>query len=463
MKQPRVGLLPMYVKLYDESMPELRGELEPFVNDVAQAIRTEGIEVLVAKTSRISEEFETELREFKEADVDAVVTLHLAYSPSLESFGPLRDAGIPIVVLDTTPADSFTPRSDPSELMANHGIHGVQDLCNLLTRERIPFSVHAGQIADKEMMARLASTIRGAQVATALEHAHVAQIGPPFEGMGDFRVDSDELASQFGITVIPFDETALPVSEVSASQVSNELDYDRRRFLIDASVTHQEHELSTRTGLAIRSWLTDQNVTAFTLNFTSTSAESPYLPVMPFMECSKAMERGIGYAGEGDVLTAAWVGALLGTFPETTFTEMFCPDWSGNSVFLSHMGEFNYRVAAEPPILRKLSFPYTSASDPIVGFGTLRPGRATLANLSPGPGGGYRIILTSGEMLPVAGPNSLETLLNGWFKPDTPLPEFLERFSEMGGIHHSALIYGEEATEVVRAAGRFLSVETVTI
>jgi len=34
------------------------------------------------------------------------------------------------------------------------------------------------------------------------------------------------------------------------------------------------------------------------------------------------MSRGIGYAGEGDVLTAALTGALLSVYPDTSFTEV---------------------------------------------------------------------------------------------------------------------------------------------
>jgi hypothetical protein len=44
------------------------------------------------------------------------------------------------------------------------------------------------------------------------------------------------------------------------------------------------------------------------LTVTCLGATAP--PVMPFLEFSKAMERGIGYAGEGDALTAVLVGAL---------------------------------------------------------------------------------------------------------------------------------------------------------
>ena len=59
----------------------------------------------------------------------------------LEQLGadhPVSDAlagtDLPIVVLDTTPGYAFGPTTDPAEIMYNHGIHGVQDMCNLLIR-----------------------------------------------------------------------------------------------------------------------------------------------------------------------------------------------------------------------------------------------------------------------------------------------------------------------------------------
>jgi L-arabinose isomerase len=46
-------------------------------------------------------------------------------------------------------------------------------------------------------------------------------------------------------------------------------------------------------------------MTAQTIKFGDIKGD-PGLPVMPFLEASKAMARGIGYGGEGDVLTAAF-------------------------------------------------------------------------------------------------------------------------------------------------------------
>ena len=40
---------------------------------------------------------------FNDADVDAVITQHLAYSPSLESIDALMTIKAPLIVFDTTP------------------------------------------------------------------------------------------------------------------------------------------------------------------------------------------------------------------------------------------------------------------------------------------------------------------------------------------------------------------------
>ena len=97
-------------------------------------------------------------------------------------------------------------------------------------------------------------------------------------------------------------------------------------------------------------WMEKEKLAAFTVNFLEIEKDCG-LPVMPFLEAGKAMSRGIGYAGEGDILTASLVGALASVYPGTSFTEMFCPDWRDNTVFLSHMGEINVDIAAEKPVL----------------------------------------------------------------------------------------------------------------
>jgi L-arabinose isomerase len=174
------------------------------------------------------------------------------------------------------------------------------------------------------------------------------------------------------------------------------------------------------------------------------------VPTVPFLEASKAMARGVGYAGEGDLLTAALVGALASAYPDTTFTEMFCPDWQGNSIFLSHMGEMNLRLVGGVPQLRLKPFPFTSAQAPVVAVGGFRGGQMVIVNLAPGPGERYALVVAPGEMLHLDGENKMADSVHGWFQPPMRLADFLAGYSRAGGTHHSALVYGASGDEIAR-------------
>ncbi len=176
--------------------------------------------------------------------------------------------------------------------------------------------------------------------------------------------------------------------------------------------------------------------------------EERILPTVPFLEASKAMERGMGYAGEGDVLTAALVGSLIAVYPETTFTEMICPDWEKDHIFLSHMGEVNFRTLSESPRLIACGFPFTKVLAPVIGVGRYRAGTALLLNLSPTGDGGYRLIAAPVAVLNVEGDDRWSESVHGWFKSSLPIADFLSDYSRLGGTHHLAMAYGATLREV---------------
>lgn len=464
MRNPKVGLLPLYVELYDSSLPELRPRIEGYLSEILVALEDSGLEVVTAPVCRLEGEISSAVGRFEDEEADAIVTLHLAYSPSLEAERVLARTSLPLIMLDSTPAPSFNGGTDSSELMFNHGIHGVQDLCNRLVRREKPFVLHAGHHVESDVLLRLKQSARAAMLAKELRSSRVGLVGTSFPGMGDFLVEFAELRDELGVTVVAMDEEAPRPSDVPAADVIAEMELDQTLFEISEGLSRSTHEDSTRTGLALRSWIERESLTALSINFMASSKSHEQLPVMPFVECSKAMSRGIGYAGEGDVLTAAWVGALLQVFPETTFTEMFCPDWSGESVFLSHMGEFNYRIAHGRPRLTTLDFPYTDADDPTVALGTFQEGAAILANLAPYGSGRYGLTLATGRMRVPEGENRLATLINGWFVPDSGLVPFLEAFSQRGATHHSALIYAEPSdVQILVSLARFLSCDVEVV
>ena len=448
----KIGLLPLYIALYDDISPQSRPRLEAFYKKIVKAFKEREMEVVETEDfCRLKPEFEKAVKTFEEEQVDVIVTLHMAYSPSLESIEALAGTKLPIVVLDTTETLEFTQNQDQGEVMFNHGIHGVMDMCSMLKRYGKPFAIAAGHYKESDCIDEVCGYVRAAVAASALKDAKVGLVGGAFEGMGDFAVEPEELRERFGIIVESLTPDVLTEYEpkVTKENLERELADNQARFEFHESVVQEDYEKSVTTGLALRACIEDRGYTAFSANFRTVDA-------MPFIECCKAMERGIGYAGEGDGLTAAFTGALMTAYPETNFVEIFCPDWKNNTVFLSHMAEINYRIADGKP----LASPKPGTTN-YAGYARMKGGKGVYVNISRGKDD-YQLMLCPAEMLSYK-TDKFPQRIRGWMRPTgKTTAEFLAAHSKCGATHHSIFVYGATVEELAYF-GELLSMDTVVI
>lgn len=455
----KIGFLPLYIKLYDD-IEYNRSGLEAFYNKSAALFEEKGIKVVTADFCRIKPEFDKAVADFEKAEVDAIVTWHAAYSPSLESIEALTKTNLPIIVFDSTPTLDFAPTQNPDEIMPNHGIHGVMDMCSMLTRYGKPYAIAAGHIDDSDVIDRVCGFVRAAVAAKALSNMKVGLFGGAFDGMGDFSVDPAELKTRFGICVedVDLDFVEKVKNSVTDNEIAAEAKADRERFVFDDNIVEEEYLAYLRSCIALRKCIKECGYNAFSANFLNVRK----LGTMPFTECCKEMENGIGYAGEGDALTAAFTGAFLSAYPETNFVEIFCPDWKNNYVFMSHMGECNYRVAAEKPLLSRTGSTFVDGSMPYAGYCRMKAGDGVYINVSRDKDE-YKLLITPAKMLPAETDNFTHSM-RGWMQPENcaSTAEFLEKLSENGATHHSTFVYGAKASEI-EFFGKLLSMKIVSI
>lgn len=449
MKKSTAGLLPFYLELYDKVRPENRKEVEDFLKKIKGELEKSGLEIITAPVCRIENEFAKAVKKFEKKSVDAIITLHLAYSPSLESFDILAKTSLPLIILDTTPDFDFGFGTDPSKIMANHGIHGVQDLCNMLIRKGKPFIIEAGHWQKSDILKRIANDLNVCIATNAMKTSKVGIIGKPFKGMGDFTIPFSDLKKQIGVDVIQGSPAEFKAIKTEDSEIKKEIALYKKAFksgkFLDKCI-----EETARTSLTVRKWIEKEKLSAFTFNFLDIDDKCG-LGTVPFLEASQAMSRGIGYAGEGDVLTAAFVRSLMKIFPETSFAEMFCPDWKGNRIFLSHMGEVNAAIIDGKPELLEKDFPFIkSRIAPALAQGCMKDGKAALVNLAPGPDGKFKVIVCRGQMRSPL--KSKMSGIRGWFEPEIPVDELLEKYSRNGGTHHLALVYGADVKLIEKYA-----------
>ncbi len=444
----KIGLLPLYLKLYDDTSPSARDNVELFYRTITEAFIQREVKVVTSKICRVRDEFSEALDRFADSGVDAVVTIHLAYSPSLEVIEPLAASRLPIVILDTTPDFHFGPDQTMDRITFNHGIHGVQDLCSMLVRNQRQFFIEAGHWEHSDVIDRVLGHVRAAAAAHSLRNMKIGLIGEPFAGMGDFQVDFRVLRERIGVQVVPFGNRELCEAD---GQV---LEKEARHVMGTGDLSEVPADIlnaNLRILHTIRSWMQEEGLSGFTCNFLQVTRDMPINRV-PFLAASVAMYEGYGYAGEGDILTTALVSALLKLNMQTSFAEMFCPDWANNQIFLSHMGEVNPRVCRPVPRYAVKEYRYSDADEPVYAVGQFQSGTAVLVNLVPLADEKFRLVLA-----PVTAESyensSFSGSVHGWIRPESGnIREFLECYSILGGTHHSALVYGEDI-RVLRTFG----------
>lgn len=449
MDKIKIGFLPLYIKLYDDTCPALREKLEKFYEEAARLLEQKGLEVCRTPFCRVAQEFQDAVQAYEAAGADCIVTLHMAYSPSLEAAKALTGTQLPIVVMDTTMTYAFGPDQDPDEIDYNHGIHGVMDLCNLLKRAGKEYAIAVGHYQESGVIGETAQLVRAAAAARSVRGSRVGVFGGGFDGMGDFAISAAELKTRFGVECIEADaeQMRLLTQSISAEEIAAEQAYDREHFSFPEPIDGEIYALNIRACLAIRKWIETEQLDAFSVNFLK-ACPAYGIDTMPFLETCKAMARGIGYAGEGDAMDAVFVSALIRAFGDVSFVEIFCPDWQGDRIFISHMGEMNYRVAYETPEIRMRKSNYTDSVMPMAGYACYRPGNAVYANIYR-DADGFCLLASAVEMQEVQDDQNFSGTIRGWMKPHMPVKAFLKKLSEHGATHHSLLLYDAKPEQLL--------------
>ena len=458
MKKIKIGFLPLYIQLYDDCKLELRERLTAFYESIAKNFEEDGFDVVRTPILTLKDQFEKAIKGYEDAGCDCIVTWHAAYSPSLESSDALAKTALPIVVLDTTDTYEF---SSPDDINFCHGIHGVMDMTNLLKRNGKKYAIAAGFYPGSDVVARAEGYVRAAVAATSLKGTKTGTIGGSFEGMGDFLVSNEELEASFGASIVVSAKEELDALRASLSEdeIKAEMEKDLARFVLPQPLDPASHRRTVADCLAVRHWIEKHGLSAFTVNFTKIGPDYG-MNIMPFMEACKEMEAGIGYAGEGDVLTATVTGALIRGFETASFVEIFCPDWKNDLILISHMGEYNLALTAKPSEMQEIDFVFGHAENPVVTYGLYKPGDAVFVNVYRDDKG-FRMLLSPVTMVNKETDEFAGTV-RGWIKPPVPVGEFLEKISTAGVTHHSSLVYGA-SVEALEHFGKMLDLPVTIV
>ena len=440
-------LFPLYLALYDKLRPERRQGLLSFLQEVREFLTAQGVALIDCDI--ITTPADVRRAAAAAAGANLVITLHLSYAPSLLVADTLQRLGLPILMLDTTKADRFDEASTAIDVGENHGIHGVMDLASVLTGRRVPFEIVAGSLRSPGLAKRTAAALRVLQAVASFRCQRIGLTGRPFPGMGDFAVSFAELKRRFSVTVhdVPVSQIVAAGRRIPAARIATEVRADQKRYRL-LKVDPQAHRAAVRDYFALSALIADRKLSGYSMNFQYVRRGL----ATPFYACSRLMSDGIGYAGEGDVLTALLGRPLNFLAGEAFFAEMFCPDWRGGTLFMAHMGEIDVRFArANPrPILAQKKALMNDQFS-VYPLPTMAEREVTVVNLARDADCGFRFVVASADLVPF--PAKIEFGMPHFkLKPRVPLESFLEGYALHGGGHHLFVASGDQRQPVRQMA-----------
>lgn len=453
--RPRLGLLGLTLELYETLAPELRRGREAWVRRALLPVLEPHAEILFAGGLCRAAEIAAEVSRLEAAGADGLLVVMLSYSPSQLALEALARTRLPILVWNTQELEAVDASYSLEDLFHNHGLHGTQDLANVLRRAGVPFHYVTGHARDAETVARVRDFGVAAAAVRRLRAARVGLLGYPFPGMGDFAVDTTHLRATLGCSwaILTVEDYIRRAAAAPADAVRELMAAYRRSYAVAADVTEADLESTARVELALRGMVLDHRLDALTYQFLA-FGDDERTPTLPFVAASRLMADGIGFGGEGDLIGALGSALLEWLQPPASFSEMFTIDFAGNGVFMSHMGEANVAMARRdrPVPLVARPTPITRTRDRQLALVTsFAPGPATLMALTLGAAGRWRIIAAP---VTVEDFGPLESLCVPHFKIRAAgdVRAFLTAYAHAGGPHHNAVCFGDARPRLELAA-----------
>ena len=453
-RKARVGLLGLMFDLYD-AWPELKPQMAEFGRKLQEALAPFA-EVDFPGVCNNRAEVQAAVTGFEAGNKELIIVVLLTYAPSHIALSALLNTRLPILVFNTQELFEINQHTQGMDTTKNHGMHGVQDLANVLLRAGRPFHLVTGHFQDPTTLARVQEWCDAARVADHLRTLRLGLVGYAMEGMGDFSLDETAFLSQVGVEVrrIPMQGLARLADAAPQEEISAVMAEDRKRFQFAPDISEAEHAVSARLEWALRKTLAERNMHGFAAHFLAVGEEGQ-LKTLPFLAASKLLADGYGFGGEGDVTSAAAVCMMQALAGQANFTEMFTMDFANNAALMMHMGEGNWAMARKDEPIHVLRSSVSAITDvpvdPILLAFTIAPGPCTLVSLATASQGKLKFVVTEGEVLDHP---YIPDLARPHYKfgPHGDLSDFLTRYSLEGGSHHLALAYGHWAGTVEKVA-----------
>ncbi|MBN2210080.1 MAG: hypothetical protein JW709_01675 [Sedimentisphaerales bacterium] len=440
----KVGILPGMADLYNRLFsPAIIDELKAFIADIPSSIKSQRLAFEVGMLSSTKEQMKAEATRLAQKDIDLIVVALAPYCPSGAVVPAVLESKIPVLLWPVQTVYDFVPEQIAAgQIRLSHGVHAVQDIANVLHRRKKNFGVIHGHFREDGFCRIFEEWAEAARIYTAFANSNPVQIGGHFEDMLDLQISDAPFLAASGIKMTSFhlSEVEAELKKVDDTEITALVGQYKNEFAIAPDVTDAVLATTARGELAVRTLMKRVDAKACGVNF-QTLCNTPAIGDAMHVAASRLMAEGMGYAGEGDWVTAAFIHAMHSALGIASFTEIFSVDYKNNRVLLKHWGEGNPQMARNKAEIIKSALNDRNKAEFCIVSMQYRPGPATLVNLNVDSQGGGQLISLYGEItddliLKSTGPRAM-------FKPEgADIHSILDTYAYSGGSHHLVLVDG---------------------
>ncbi|WP_444683904.1 L-arabinose isomerase [Alkalicoccus luteus] len=455
--------------------PETLDQVNSQANEVAGHL-TETLPFPVKAQALVTTEQEITraIREANEHESCAgvIVWMH-TFSPAKRWIQGLMELGKPMLHFHTQHHEQIPWQSIDMDFMnLNQSAHGDREFGFICTRLGLNRRVIAGHWKHEAIQQDIASWMRTMTAVQESRQLKVLRIGDNMRGVAVTEGDKVQAQKDFGWTVDGYGigDIADAADRFSEQDIQARFDEYSDRYSIpaaksdDASFRQSVWE-QAKIELGIEAMLTENGYHAFTTTFEDLHG----VPQLPGLAVQRLMEKGYGFAGEGDWKTAALLRMMktMTGNDRTSFMEdytyHFTPE--GTQVLGSHMLEVCPTIAANSPEIAVHPLGIGGKNDPARLIFDGIEGEAVNVSIVD-MGGRFRMI--ANDVTAVRVPESTPKLpvAKVLWEPKPDFRTSAEAWIYAGGAHHTVLSFSatrHQAADLADALGiEFVSIDANT-
>ena len=470
----KIGIFAVVHEIYFEQFEGLREKLYDYHNDLIEAVKVNGVEVVNFGFSGNNSQAYELAAEIKKQDVDLLICNMITYATS-SVFAPIiLGCDVPMILTALQPRSKldYTKASTFMQL-ENDNICAVPEFVGVANRlgKKIHDVIIGTLYDDEAAMAEIAKWCNIAMALHGLKGARMGLMGHTMEAMYDMHADPTAISAAFGIHVplLEIDDAVEVYNEVTEEEIQAKIELideefdmpDPKSDPITMKLTDADKLQAAKSAVALDRLVEKYNLTGLAYYYEGLENTVQRTLASTFIVGNSILNaQGIPMCGEFDIKTCIAMLIMDRLNIGGSFAEFHPFDFDEDFILVGHDGPHHLAIADGKPILRSLKKYH---GKPGSGAGVefkIKEGPITMLGITQTYNGKFKFVIGEGYSKSGPIPPTGNTNTRGFFEPTTK--EFIKKWVMEGPTHHYALGVGHHADELAKIAD-ILGIERIVV